>query len=643
MTLGWAVVVIATGLLAWLLPARGQLVQPLLLMHVLVGAVTAVALGVYLRRHLAATRDRRRAASRRSGWAVAGLGALVLVAGALTAIPRDLLGSHLHPMAHQVARYAHATFAFVGVVLLWLHRFTAPRDRLPVREVAALLGVLALVTAALAWAGRARPVVATAQVREQSVLRVPAQPASVEVLAETERCAECHADIVAQWNGSAHRFASFANPFYLHALQTLEKARGREVTRFCAGCHDPLPLMAGVFEGAAPLSAALPLADRGVTCLVCHTTFHARDPRGNGAIETAVRAPLWPPWWPRLGVARGLPAPEGAMSGWLTRVAPRAHVARLSSPVLRTAAFCGACHKVGLPASLTGWRFVRGFNDLDPWQQSSFSHAVALPFGVADEKSCAACHMKRVPSRDLAARDHQVLDHRFAAANTALAAHVGDERWLAREIEMLREAKAEAVPLGMAAGGALATPLDGGTVPAATELTLHVLVTAPGVGHQFPGGTLDSHETWVELEVRNRSGEVIARHGGVAEDGGPRDGADDGARGGARDEAGGGARDEAHRLRARPIDAEGEAIVERDAFRTRTVLYNHTATAGAGELVRYRLSARPEGRRADHRDAPVVPQVRARVRGRGLFASGHRGAAAAARAAGRAQGRAHRR
>src|SRR5581483_9926938 len=99
---------------------------------------------------------------------------------------------------------------------------------------------------------RSRQPVATVQVREQAALRVPAQPATVEVLAETGRCAECHADIVEQWSGSAHRFASFANPFYLHALQTLEQARGRDVTRFCAACHDPLPLLAGVFEGRAP-------------------------------------------------------------------------------------------------------------------------------------------------------------------------------------------------------------------------------------------------------------------------------------------------------------------------------------------------------------------------------------------------------
>ena len=393
--------------------------------------------------------------------------------------------------------------AFVAVALLWLHRLAAPRDRLHARELVAVLGVLALVAAALGLAGRGRASTnpsgnpsgdtsgntspqSTSVVREQSVFRVANPTVPVAVLNETERCAECHADIVAQWNGSAHRFASFANPFYLHALQTLEQARGREVTRFCAGCHDPLPLLAGVFESGAPLSETLPFADRGVTCLICHTTFHAGDPRGNGAIATAARSPLWP--------GSESPAPGDPVSAWLTRIGAGTSVARVSSPVLKTAAFCGACHKVGLPATLTGWRFVRGFNDADPWQQSSSSHAVALPFGVAEERTCAGCHMPKVPSRDRAARDHQVLDHRFAAANTALAAHFGDATWLAREGEMLREAKAAAIPLGLssaAAGGAdLVTPIDGGTVPAGTDLTLHVLVTAPGVGHQFPGGTL---------------------------------------------------------------------------------------------------------------------------------------------------------
>lgn len=562
MTLGWAVTALASGLLVWLLPAHGPLLQPALAAHLALGAVLTLALAIYLPRHLAATEEHRRRTPRRSGWGLAALFLLLLAGGVGSAVPRDLVGLRLHEASH----YLHGGAALAAVLLLWLHRLTAPRDRLPPAEVALLLGSLGGVAAALALAGRSPPPPSSSPVRPEAALRVAASPLPVEVLADTDSCAPCHADIVAQWSGSAHRFASFKNPFYLHALQTLDGQRGREVTRFCAGCHDPLPLLAGVFERGEPLSERLPLADRGVTCLVCHTAFHEADPRGNGGIETARRRPLWP--------GGASPAPTDPLSRWLVRVEPRAHAARVSSPLLKTAAFCGACHKVGLPASLTGWRFVRGFNDSDPWQQSAFSHQAALPFGVADEKSCAACHMPRVASRDLAARDGKVLDHRFAAANTALAARVGDAAWLKRAEEGLREARAEALPLGLAVGDQLAVPLDGGAVPGGGEVTLHVAVIAPGVGHLFPGGTLDSHEAWVELEVKNARGELVARHGAPEADGGPGP--------------------EAHRLRARPLDGAGAPIVERDAFRTRTVLYNHAAVPGAGELVRYRFTPRPD-------------------------------------------------
>ena len=69
-----------------------------------------------------------------------------------------------------------------------------------------------------------------------------------EKLGSSEYCGHCHTEVFQQWNASAHHFSSFNNPIYRKvALQTLEE-KGVETLKFCAGCHDPLPLLSGELD-----------------------------------------------------------------------------------------------------------------------------------------------------------------------------------------------------------------------------------------------------------------------------------------------------------------------------------------------------------------------------------------------------------
>ena len=62
-------------------------------------------------------------------------------------------------------------------------------------------------------------------------------------------CIECHSDNHEQWRHSAHRFSSFSNPAYLFSVRntrqvSLERDGNVRASRFCAGCHDPVPFSA---------------------------------------------------------------------------------------------------------------------------------------------------------------------------------------------------------------------------------------------------------------------------------------------------------------------------------------------------------------------------------------------------------------
>ena len=58
-------------------------------------------------------------------------------------------------------------------------------------------------------------------------------------------CKECHPDSFHAWEKSAHRFSSFNNPFYRQSVELMADRVGRERTKWCSGCHDPVVLFTG--------------------------------------------------------------------------------------------------------------------------------------------------------------------------------------------------------------------------------------------------------------------------------------------------------------------------------------------------------------------------------------------------------------
>lgn len=145
-------------------------------------------------------------------------------------------------------------------------------------------------------------------------------------------CAGCHAEIAAEWAGSAHA-QSWTDPIFQAEYRLTRSA-------FCRNCHAPL----------AGAESSPELAGRGIDCAVCHV----RDGRvlgthGRGGADHAARRD-----------------------------------ARLA-----TTAFCGSCHQFDFPAKSPGEpvRFHPGQpvqNTVVEWSQSRFA-----------DRPCQACHMPR--------------------------------------------------------------------------------------------------------------------------------------------------------------------------------------------------------------------------------------------------------
>ncbi|GIT30385.1 MAG: hypothetical protein Ct9H300mP1_24310 [Planctomycetaceae bacterium] len=71
-----------------------------------------------------------------------------------------------------------------------------------------------------------------------------------EALMMDSYCKKCHPDTHAAWSDSVHRFSSFNNAAYLPSVRETRKVSFEHdgnvrASRWCAGCHDPVPSSAG--------------------------------------------------------------------------------------------------------------------------------------------------------------------------------------------------------------------------------------------------------------------------------------------------------------------------------------------------------------------------------------------------------------
>ncbi len=340
----------------------------------------------------------------------------------------------------------------------------------------ALLVLLAIGAVVGARAAEFTPAGATGQAR----LLGPGGPDAQAVKAAVERdgvyagpaigagaCARCHPDVAAQWAASAHRFSSFANPYYTASARAFHAVRGPDGFRFCAACHDPALDVTGPLDALDDATLATPAAQAGIGCLLCHSIGEAPPPIGNGAYH-----------------ARLDPVPIG-----------EGHGARVRPAGIDDGRLCGSCHRVGLDAQVSGDRWRRGQDDHFGWADGPFGGGAAI-LDTPKPAGCVDCHMPRVAAsaREKGARDGRIRDHRALGANIALAALRGDDAHGRATAAFVRDS----VRIDL---------LDGG------EGRVDVVLTNTAAGHPFPAGVNDSNQAWLEWRIVGADGAVLYESG----------------------------------------------------------------------------------------------------------------------------------
>jgi tetratricopeptide (TPR) repeat protein len=335
--------------------------------------------------------------------------------------------------------------------------------------------------------GAPQPVHSTGHDLSPSLLN--AAPLDVSRLAKTEDCADCHSDVASHWMYSAHANASFDNPWYRASIDQFRAERSNEESRFCAGCHDPLLLVSGDIDREVEPDNELAYA--GITCLVCHSVESTR-PDGNASF-TLTNAPVL------------LPDPAKPEE-------IEAHRARLTMKPLRTAALCGSCHRSFSGKAIGNENHLPGITDLGDWASSGFAGAVQDHLTSVEQNSCQDCHMGTVPASDAemaGAIDGTISSHRWAASHTAMAAQLPDTKHAQQARDSLEGAVVVDVGAVRAGPRRYVLPQES-KLRGGERLIFDVLLENEATGHRFPGGVRDMHDVWIEVEVRDAGGRLLA-------------------------------------------------------------------------------------------------------------------------------------
>jgi hypothetical protein len=431
---------------------------------------------------------------------------------------------------------------------------------------------------------------------------------NADTLMMDEYCMRCHQDIYNDHFHSSHKFSSFNNPAYLFSVRESRRvAKDRDgdvkATRWCAGCHDPVPFLSGAFDDPNFDDVNHPTAHAGITCTVCHAVTAVHGTLGNGGYTLEE-----PPHYP---FAKSTNTLLQWLNNQLVKAKPDFHKQTFLKPFHKTAEFCAACHKVSVPAELNHYKeFLRGQNHYDTYLLSGVSgHGVrSFYYPPQAKENCAACHMPDQPVSDPAVNFAGVTDpatgrrlqkgHRFPGANTGLFALLKDDpryRSHADEFQktidlhanFLRGTAADGSDqkvridlFGLKSGG-----LDGTLTPLRPELprlqpgksyVVEVVVRTLGLGHPFSQGTVDSNEIWVDFRA-TAGGKEIARNGGMAnpDDSGPVD-------------------PWSHFINVLMLDRNGNRINRRNPQDIFTPLYDKQIGPGAAAVVHYRLDVPPD-------------------------------------------------
>ena len=581
--------------------------------HVVLGVLLITPFLIFGIIHLLNTRNRKNRRAVRAGYALFTACIAVLVTGVLLVRIEGFFDLQDPPWARALVYWLHAAIPVMAGWLYWLHRLAGPKIRWRVARaygglVAGLVVLMVVVHAQdpRQWNSKAPK---DDQYFFPSLVRTTTEnfiPA--EKLMNDQYCLKCHADIHAGWEDSVHRFSSFNNPTYLASVRetrdVLFKRDGNvQASRWCAGCHDPVPFLSGAFDDPNFDDVQHPTAHAGITCTVCHSIVESPSHGPIGNADYVIDEPIHYPF----------ASSENPLLQWvnnqLIKAKPAFHKRTFLKPLHESAEFCASCHKVHLPKALNHYKdFLRGQNHYDSYHLSGVSGHGSRSFYYPPKakQNCSSCHMPLTESSDFGAKRFddsltlKVHNHLFPSANTGIA-WLRDKPDVVKAHQAFLEGVMRVDVFGIREGDQVDSPLtaplrpqvshetrpDVPTLKSGQSYVLDTVIRTLTMGHHFTQGTVDSNEVWLDVTVTSGD-RIIGRSGGM--------------------NARGEVDPWSHFVNVFLLDKDGNRINRRNPQDIVVPLYNHQIPPGAGQTVHYGIKL------PDDLTAPVTVDIKLQYR-----------------------------
>ena len=393
----------------------------------------------------------------------------------------------------------------------------------------------------------------------------------------------CHPDSYREWSSSAHRFAG-SDPFYQEVAKRYKAESGTGSEKWCQGCHTPLTAATGQPDetaqspsklesgteklvASASIGAVARKQGEGVGCLSCHAMTGTPTRTGNGQFALTVTEDYpfgeEPAGWKR------------DLHDFLLRVRPAPHQRALLKPELhQSAEFCSSCHRQSFNVAQNHYQFVRGADEYGGWVSGSYSGRVARTNGIEAklQKTCQDCHF----SKNLSGH----ASHSSYGGNTALPALSGDQTHLDANrnfmqnrllLDILALRRKPSSPAGQEEWLApLDNPPPHSDLKPGETVTIDLVITNQGVGHDFPAGYSDLKEAWIEIALTDERGNALLQNGKIEDDK-------------AQLPAG------THFYRTVALNRNGEPILNGERTEQVALAYRKTIPSGGSDIARYRF------------------------------------------------------
>ncbi|MGQ8365403.1 multiheme c-type cytochrome [Glaciecola sp. 1036] len=586
-----------TGLVAWIIDLHNVYTQINSLVHILIGTFFFVLATPYFYVHFRRTLAFRRAGLIFSGLCLLALWLVLIYTGFYIAIFGLSESTGYVLQVHLVS-----VLSFVAVLILHIlvHVVFFPKNRqkstsgqfpsytkgsksLLLKVNIAVQASMLLVVLGFAIATPEKtPTQAIIQPYQYNYGEHKFRPAQTEThddqfvryedIAKSQKCVNCHTELGEQWMSSIHRMAA-ADPAYVTNIDLLTKNKGMSAARYCEGCHAPIALLTGQlteggFHGGTINTQA---HAEGISCMSCHGIQSLSHEKGNGSYVFAPSTDYL------------FAETSNAMLEWinerLIKVNPAQHRKEMANPLIQDPKMCASCHSQFMDKEMNSWGWLKMQDEYSAWVDSPYAQHHDREFANADYTRCQDCHMPLVDAKDPSANtDGKARSHRFIGANTFVPVMRNDKTQFELTKKFLQTNKIrldidepnrqDAYHSEFHLDESLRDLTEAPFFFYLGETAkLDVVVTNVGVGHDFPGGTIDINQVWLEFKVVDAHGEVVYHSGDIDEQGFVDQ--------------------DAYFYRSKPVDRFGNHVWKHDLFNMVGRSFKRTIPAGKSDIVNY--------------------------------------------------------